>query len=65
MSNRFTLILGVVAGVILVLAINAFAHRAHELRGAPGQEETEAARLAGPLAPFRSRIDGATAGNHR
>jgi heme/copper-type cytochrome/quinol oxidase subunit 2 len=32
MSNRIMLMIGVVAGVILVLAISAFAHRAREPR---------------------------------
>jgi hypothetical protein len=68
MSNRFTLILGVVAGVILVLAINAafahraafapraaFAHRAHELRGAPDRDESAASAAAEAPA---ARLDG-------
>jgi heme/copper-type cytochrome/quinol oxidase subunit 2 len=32
MSNRIMLMIGVVTGVILVLAISAFAHRAREPR---------------------------------
>jgi hypothetical protein len=41
MSNRIMLMIGVVAGVILVLAINAFAHRAREPRIGSPQTVTE------------------------
>lgn len=46
MSNRFMLIIGVAAGVVLVLAISAFANRAREPRAtgpAPLVHTSEAA----------------------
>jgi heme/copper-type cytochrome/quinol oxidase subunit 2 len=41
MSNRIMLMIGVVTGVILVLAISAFAHRAREPRIGSPQTVTE------------------------
>jgi heme/copper-type cytochrome/quinol oxidase subunit 2 len=43
MSNRIMLMIGVVAGVILVLAISAFAHRAREPGVGPATTVTERA----------------------
>jgi hypothetical protein len=43
MSNRIMLMIGVVAGVILVLAISAFADRAREPRIGPSATFTERA----------------------
>ncbi len=43
MSNRIMLMIGVVAGVILVLAISAFAHRARDPGIGPRATVTERA----------------------